>query len=207
MELFAFDIETDTSDGGGLDPRTSPIVSLAVWSPQHQVVIDGGSEADRIRRFLAVLDELSPAVAVTWNGQMFDIPYIADRAASAGIDTGFALVADRSIVAKYPPLPGHGGGYRARLRHHRHVDVAGAYRSYALGRRELGRDGWALKPVCRSLGIDMVEVDRRAIHLLAAEQNRAYNLSDARGTYLLGERLGARLEALIDQVPDMNPGA
>ena len=200
INVAGFDIETDTTIDGR-DPRVGQIVSIAVYSPGFQAVVDGGSEQERIHRFCEVLDKMPQSIVCSWNGSVFDGPYLADRARMAGIDIGFVLDPDPAINPKYAPLPGHAGGYRLRLRRHEHADMAYAYRDYALGDPSLGRAAWSLKSVCRSLGIEMIEVDRERIHELTAEQNRAYNLSDARGTYLLAERLGTGLQLWVDHVP------
>lgn len=195
--LFAFDIETDTTVNG-LDPAVAEIVSIALWSPAVSEVILGGTERERIERFAELLDAIPDGVAATWNGAVFDVPFIEDRARINGVETGFVIQADPTIIPKYDFLPGHASGYRACLRGHRHADVAYAYRGYAMD--HLGPKGWALKPVAKSLGIEMVEVDRSKIHELTREQIERYNLSDARGTYLLAERLGDRLVPYTDNV-------
>lgn len=194
---YGVDIETDTT-ANGLDPSVAEIVSIALWSPDVSEVIAGGTECERIERFVELLDSLPDGVAVTWNGSVFDVPFIEDRARMNGVATGFVLQADPAIIPKYDFLPGHTSGYRARLRRHRHADIAYAYRGYAMDHLE--PKGWSLKPVARALGIEMVEVDRARVHELSPEEVASYNLSDARGTYLLAERLGKRLASYTDNV-------
>lgn len=200
MKLYAFDIETDTTVNG-LDPQVAEIISLALWSPRLETVIDGGSEKQRISKFIDLLDSLAPGILCTWNGAVFDGPFIEARARRLGMETGFTLAEDSAIIPKYEPLPGYSFGCRLLLRNHRHADMAYAYREYALSQPQLGRRGWSLKPVCKSLGCEMVEVDRERIHLLTPEENAAYNLSDARGTYYLADRLGPAIKDWIDAVP------
>lgn len=140
MGLFAFDIETDTTVNG-LDRRVVEIISFAVYSPDVQIVIDGGTEAERIRRFCDLLDDIPPGIACSWNGGPFDGPFTSDRARMACIDSGIVLVPDPAIVPKYEFLPGHDAAYRLRLRRHRHADLAYAYQGYALDNPALGRKG------------------------------------------------------------------
>ncbi len=197
--LIGFDIETDTTING-LDPGVAEITSIAVWSPDVQTVFDQGDERGRIAGFLELLDELPPGIACSWNGCCFDGPFIESRARLVGLETGFDIVLDHRIVPKYSFLPGWDAAARLRLRGHRHADVAYAYRDYALSTPALGEKRWGLKYVAESLGIEMIRIDASQMHRYSAETRHEYNLSDSRGTYLLGAALGDGIEPWVDRL-------
>jgi len=193
MKLYALDIETDTTVDG-LDPRVAEVVTMALWGDDVELVIDGGSESKRLSALAEALSDLEPGVILTWNGQVFDLPFLASRARVNNVKLGLELQRDALIVPKYTFTPGHACGYRARWGQHAHADLAYAYKTYA------AKAGvtWSLKPVCESLGIAMVKVDASAIHLLSATLLAEYNLSDVNGTHQLGLHLGVDLAKWID---------
>jgi DNA polymerase elongation subunit (family B) len=192
--IYGLDIETDTTplaDGSarGLDPATTTIVNIAL-SVGEDVIVFRGEE----RNLLVALDRyllgLQPGLIATWNGAVFDLPFIADRADAVGVQLGLELSADRSIVPKYEFLPGHNSAYQGSWASsgsvpHAHMDVAYALKENA---RALNI-AWSLKPVARHYGLSPMEVDRTAVHLLSAEEQDAYVASDARVTAALAARL------------------
>lgn len=180
MLTVAWDIETDTSGGHGLDPNKGGIVSIAaVASNGTERYFDGPDEAAIIAGFDRAVAALpGGARLVGWNSAVFDTPFVADRARILGVPIGLTLVADDAIVPKYDPLPGHGGGYSGTWHQTTLADVAYELRPYCEA-RDLR---WSLKPFAQHLGIDVVEVDRAAIHLLSRDELRAYNLSDVHAT-------------------------
>jgi DNA polymerase elongation subunit (family B) len=192
---FGFDIETDTATSG-LDPRVSAVISIAIWSPELQVVLAGEPEWQLLFQFARLLDGMAPGVALGWNSSVFDVPFISTRAGLCGVDMGWRMVPDATIVPKYNFTPPHTTGYRVMLGRHHHADISYAYQAHAAA-LDIHN---GLKPVCRSLGIEMIEVDREHTHLLSADELAAYNLSDSRGTCLLGERLGPELEHWVDRL-------
>lgn len=196
MKLYAIDIETDTTIDG-LDPTIAEVVTMALWSDDLQAVIEGGTERSRLTELSRLLAFLEPGIVLTWNGQVFDLPFLATRARVTGVCLGLELTRDPQIVPKYDFTPGHACGYRARLGRHAHADLAYACKDYA------DRTGvtWSLKPVCESLGIPMVKVNAAAIHLLSSAALVEFNLSGVHGTHLLGTRLGPNLDDWIDALP------
>lgn len=204
--VHGVDIETDNSAGNGLDPARSQITEIAVSTPGRGagqgVVFSGESEAQILTEFETWINDTPPGVLATWNGAFFDWPFIADRVKvhrqRSGLFNRFGLRMRPAptLRPKYAPLPGHatpqnpGGGYevwwekpgRPGPAHgHRHIDVAETYREVA---DRLGVP-WSLKPVCRGLGISMVELDRQRLHQYSQAERRTYCLSDANGTRLL----------------------
>lgn len=203
MNFLALDIETDTSPvtdaekaagftARGLVPQITPVTAVAfaeeggVWVRQATV--------QRERSLLAEVDQAVAAraardpdlVLVTWNGAVFDLPFLADRARilgrAPGWFSGLVLTPDPAFVPKYDPLPGHAGGYRALWHGLKHIDLAYVVRDHA------ARHGiaWSLKPYVKAvLGLDPVEVDREAMHELSPAELDAYVASDAHVTLQL----------------------
>lgn len=141
---------------------------------------------------------------VTWNGGVFDLPFIADRSArmtgDATVGGLLALTPDPAVYVKYAPIPGHDGGYRALIDGNvRHLDLQEPFKAYA---EEHGITH-SLKPVGKHAGFDPVEVDREKMHELTMLDRWAYALSDASLTLGLARKffypLG--LSTKIDPVP------
>ena len=172
--MYGLDIETDTTMGG-LDPAKAPIVAIAIAGESRSWVFTG-SEADILRRTDLHIRSLAAGVLVTWNGARFDLPFIADRANTLGVELGLTLVADKRARSRRDPLPGHQGGYLANWHAHTHLD---AYRVY---RADVGASlgiPCGLKTLARFAGLEPVEVDRTMIHELTDDELHAYVASDA----------------------------
>ena len=179
---YALDIETDTSGGGGLDPRTSRILSVAVaGSCGASLVLDDNDE----ERLLLTLDMWlivsPPGTITTWNGAAFDMPFIEERARRLGNRTGLVCVDDPSRAPKYAPQGPRPGCVTATWYDHDHDDIAYAWQPYAADHNI----GWSLKPVARHRGLNPVEEDREKISELTSAQRCVYNLSDAETTLAL----------------------
>lgn len=193
--IYGLDIETDNTNGFGLDPRNSSITELALATAEGGHVLTADTRADEFDGVLAptqdALEALAPGLIATWNGSVFDMPFIDYRVTEhygRGL-VGPELVLDPQITPKYEPLPGYHGGYNV-LWHtetgtHTHLDVSFAYKKFA----EDNDIKWGLKPVCEALGIKMVELDRANLHQYTAAEREEYCLSDARGTRQLALRL------------------
>jgi uncharacterized protein YprB with RNaseH-like and TPR domain len=196
VPVYGLDIETDTRVDG-LDPARSAVLTVALSHAGYDEVFSGPE-----RRLLAELDdrlaELEPGVIATWNGAAFDLPFLADRAAVAGVHLGLVLRHDPSIPLRHAPLPGHAGAYRAVWHHHGHVD---AYRLY---RNDVGpalRVSCSLKSIARLVGLVPVEVDRARVHDLSREALHAYAASDARLARVLTERRWGTASRFVDRLP------
>lgn len=183
--VYALDIETlnDAARGfHGLIPARSRITEVAVSTADGGMVFNDEDELALLISLEAFLAELRPGLISTWNGAVFDLPFITDRFANYPVTHGWNLTADPQIVPKYDPLPGHVGGYSAYWlatgTHHAHLDVSHYYKRLA------SRAGvkHSLKPVCGALGIDMVEIDRENLHLYTPRERSEYALSDGYGT-------------------------
>lgn len=193
--MYALDIETDT-ELGGLDPRSVPIVAVALSGDGWTKVFDG-SERDLLVGLDAAIAALDPGVITTWNGSRFDLPFLVDRAGMAGIDLGLRLSPDPHSRSKHEPLPGHSGGYVATWFGHRHLD---AYRVYRADVGAMMHMPCGLKSLARFVGLSPVEVDRQRIHELTTEELHAYVASDAVVTRELTLRRWQTAQACIDPV-------
>ncbi|MHB1923861.1 MAG: 3'-5' exonuclease [Acidimicrobiales bacterium] len=197
---YGLDIETDTSLGG-LDPRTSPILAVALASDTGVTIIRG-PETRILREVDSLLGLLAPGVIVTWNGSGFDLPFLADRARRHGLRLGLRLSIDPGIVRFHPPLPGHAGFYRASWYGHDHLDAYLAYR--ALATEDEG--SLALKAVAARRGLSAVEVDRSRIHQLSPDDLASYVASDAGLALALARARWDETVAFLDRrppVPDL----
>ena len=191
---YGLDIETDTASGG-LDPRSSPVVAVALASDSGVTVIRG-PESRILREVDALLGVLAPGVLVTGNGSGFDLPFLSDRARRHGIALGLDLRLDPAIVRSHPPLPGHAGFYRARWHDHGHLDAYLAYRALA----EEGEGSLALKAVAARRGLNALEVDRSRIHELEAEDLATYVASDAALALVLARTRWSEVEPFLDRI-------
>lgn len=213
MTIFALDIETDTSPlteaekaagftARGLDPRITPVTAVAMHAGGNSHVLHADDSADgepalleQVGAFMigAGANRNSGGVLVTWNGSVFDLPFLADRARILGVldywYAGLDLTPDPSFAPKYDPLPGHDGGYRATWCGLPHIDIAYVDKDECLA----AGVSWSLKPWAKHLGMDPVEVDRSRMHELTREELDAYVASDARITHDLAVRHGYRL--------------
>lgn len=175
--IVALDIETT-----GLDPRTARVVAVALSSRGFEDVLTEESEPpllENLERTIAGLP--ADATLVTWNGEGFDLPFLADRYSLHGIPTSLRL-RPRNVTGKYgrPRFEATWGGRP-------HVDIAYAYRSRA---ESLGVE-WSLKPLARALGHEPIEVDRRgeSIEKMPVRLLKEYASSDARVTATLAEEV------------------
>lgn len=156
-------------------------------------------EAATIDAYVQWLTHQAPGTVSTWNGSNFDLPFIVDRAAMHGIDTGILLTPSAQRPAKYQPLPGHTSGYEASFAvdgrtRHTHIDIAYPYKSWAANRDV----AWSLKPVADALDLDPVVEARGSLSDIPVDRLLAYNLSDCRITHAAAAKLDD-LDTHVDQ--------
>jgi hypothetical protein len=199
---YALDIETT-----GLCWDSARITTFAVHGDGITAVYESSDEAQLLAQLRGLLASLAPGTVLTWNGAVFDGPFIAGRSRELGLGEWFDLVPDLSITPKYEPQP----GYEAIGLHpvfpassgakHNHVDVAYGY--WCSWAAEHGVH-WGLKPVATAAGVDVIEVDRASMDDLTPPERMAYCLSDVVATYRLDEiaRADNRLEKVSSKCPD-----
>lgn len=198
--FYALDIETDTEGGPnhGLDPRLGGITTVALTVEAGRVKVfdldSEGSEEGILNALDQTLEALAPGIIVTWNGSVFDFPFIAARASRLGLTLPLKMEFSSLIPVKYQPVPGFLGGYKVAWGAHAHVDVQTAYRAQA----EAEGIPWSLKPIGRANGFDPIEVDRAKMHLLTRNEERAYAGSDVSLTRNLA--LEARAKGILPAI-------
>jgi len=197
--LYGLDIETDTA-AGGLDPRLSRIIAVAVAAPDRDIVLTGAEPG-----LLADLDQLvsglASGVLVTWNGASFDLPYLADRARRCGTRLALTLALDPSLPTR-TPLPGHEGSYRGVWYGHRHLD---AYRVYRNDLKRFLDVSCSLKSVAQLLGLPTTAVDAARVHELTNDELVAYVASDARLAQAAAMARWPTAAPFVDPDPDRHP--
>lgn len=211
VALYALDIETDTSPVSdeersrgftvrGLDPRVTRVVALSVATRSDDGVLVAkvwnGNEPDILVATQNWLAAQRPGLIVTWNGSVFDLPFVDSRARQLGVDLDLELTPDPRIIPKYQSTPGYEGGYSATWAGHRSVDVAYAVREAA----DRANITWSLKPFARWIGLDPVEVNRGKIHELSPAELDEYVASDALVTHLVAEK---EHPLLVKAYPDL----
>lgn len=122
-----------TGEIPAVDPRHSIVIRAVVSTAAGDEVFDG-DEVQLLEELDRLLARLEPGILATWNGAIFDLPYLADRAGARAVHLGLRLAADPRRRFGGETLPGHRTSYRAAWHRHRHLDVASLYRS---GRRPL----------------------------------------------------------------------
>jgi len=191
--LYAFDIETT-----GLDWRKNRITTFAIYG-EGVAIVEEDEELALLDKMHDAFAALPCGIVVTWNGAVFDGPFVYSRVREWTPDADWPLLMeDSSIKPKYEPQPGFRQiGYHpffpaADGLLHRHSDIAyGYWRSWADARG----CRHSLKPVAKANGIDVIEVDREHMESLSTEERKAYCLSDVRATYELAMLARARREA------------
>lgn len=194
--IYGLDIETDTTIDG-LDPAVAPVVTVALSTADGDEVLAGPER----ELFLALdrrLAELPAGIVATWNGAVFDLPFLADRAARMGLVGGLRLRFDPTISLRRRPLRNHPGAYRGRWYGHGHID---GYRLYRTDLRRVLDVSCSLKSVARLVGLTPVEVDRARIHALDGAALAAYVASDARLARILVERRWPGAARFVDDMP------
>lgn len=194
--FYALDIETDTTVNG-LDPREAAVVAVAVSCSDGRSFVFSGPEKNLLTELEAFVGTLEPGVLITWNGSVFDLPFLVDRFRLNGVETSLFIKMDPTVLVKYQPLPGHQGGYRARWAEHVHCDVSPIFLDTA---RRLGVRH-ALKPVARAvLDVEPIEVDRSRIHQLTEQELKAYATSDTDITLALASLKRREVAAGVDRI-------
>lgn len=178
--LYALDIETTD-----LAWPSARITTVAIDNPQVSFVLEDSDEARLIRHLAGHLGDLPAGTVCTWNGAVFDGPFLAGRTGALGLDKWFELAPDPCIVPKYEPQPGFAPvGHHPILpatggQVHDHLDVAYRWGDWATANGVR----WSLKAVARAVGVEVIEVDRAHMDGLSVAERMAYNLSDVVATY------------------------
>lgn len=184
--IIGFDIETDTSTGG-LDPRSSAVVAVALSGDLGDEVVLG-EERDILERADHRIAEFGPGLLVTWNGAGFDLPFIEHRARMLGLELGLRTTEDPVRRSRREPAR---SAVRALWHGLVHLD------GYQLYRADVGHTlglSCGLKPLARLIGLSPVELDRTTLHTQEPDEVAQYVASDARiAAELVRRRMPAAL--------------
>lgn len=185
---YGLDIEINAGDGV-VDPVTAAVTKIAVSAGRSDVAFVG-SETEILRGVNDYLNTLAPGVLATWNGSIFDLPFIADRARIVGIELDLVLVADPNGRMGRQPLPGHRGSHKARWGEHRHLDTYRLHGSHGSGWGHLV--GRARR---QSQAVNTNDLLNEALHANA--------VNDARLARVLAERRGVAALRVLDRIEDL----
>lgn len=148
------------------------------------------SAVDKFVKSLALTSPRDPDAKrmdlLTWNGAGFDLGFVLRRAELLNTPLGLKATGHLPGFAKYPdthgrPVPLLDASWWGLP----HRDIAYEYQDLCVASGE----PWALKPVSRARGIEVIELERARMDMYANAEITAYALSDARATYLLTELL------------------
>jgi len=158
-------------------------VAVAVSTAEQDFVLQG-EELQILTELELLIYSLAPGVLITWNGNNFDLPFIAERARRTGIQLGLRF--GPAEPTRWTRTP-HARPYSCSWGRHRHLD---GYQLYRADVARLFKISCGLKSLSRLLGFEPVEVDRKKIHLLSEQEMHDYVASDAR---LARELVGLRM--------------
>ena len=99
--LYGFDIETT-----GLRWDQAKITTFAIYGADVSVVHEDDDEEALLHALLSAFNELDPGTVVTWNGAIFDGPFVAGRLMEHILYGSFRLAPNFAITPKYEPQPG-----------------------------------------------------------------------------------------------------
>lgn len=196
--IYGIDIEIDTRSGL-LDPAVAPVRTVALCGRSFDEVFTG-DERVLLRDLDRRLRSLAPGVLATWNGGVFDLPFLAERAALVGVELDLRLQLDRRLTFHRRPLPGHAGAYRGAWGEHGHLDT---FRLYG----QSGPSPWtSLRTIGRLLGLSAPGGPADRTHDLLSEAFNAHAASDSRLARVLAERRWSTAHRLVDRLdPDPAP--
>ena len=199
-DAFAFDIESDTSEGHGLQPHRAPVTELVLTTKDETIVLSG-DEKHILQGFADFMNRQErPMTAFGWNSRSFDIPYLHLRARVHDLD-GWALqLADSDVPAPYSPT----GGFRhaQRMRWctpggvvHYDEDLMLTYSE------QRGVRSARLKDSAEEHGMTPVRVDREKLHELSQAERDEYVCSDGLATlHLVGVTRRHQAQAAMQEV-------
>lgn len=211
VRRLQFDLETT-----GLDPRASRIFMIAVRDPEGRTqVIEAGvpgdqSEADLIRRLVALVAAADPDVIENHNLQGFDLPFLDQRARVLGVPLALGRIGPPGLRSR-AARRGTGSEAEARRRvrfivpGRELIDTLDAVRRYDFSTREL--PGHGLKAVARHLGIagpgrEVIRGDQIfATYASDPDRVRRYAVADVEEVAALARMLGGAAFALARMAP------
>lgn len=130
LKLLAFDLETFAPKGRFSDPKKDPILMISIADEKESLVLSWSkemqhlkgvkvyeSEKEMIKSFKEIVVEKSPDVIITYNGDLFDFPYIKERARN------FSIKLEIGAGKTEPKIVRKGTENAAKLKGVQHVDA------------------------------------------------------------------------------------
>lgn len=153
LDFFALDIETDNSDGGGLDPGIGQITAIALLGKDwlwHQQASSEQMERAMLVQFADALVWSNRPIIATWNGGAFDFPFLTQRMEHHGVGVPWVLSDRTDREPKYAPTPPYDAVQNVDPVMLHHVDLAYFFGPEWCERHECK---WGLKYVADQLGL------------------------------------------------------
>lgn len=196
--VVVYDIETDNSQGFGLDPYRSSITQVAVSDPASTVVLDSQTlDEVYILEGIARLFDLvarEDLVLGGWNNFGFDNSFVAVRmVANKDALRALGVQVPDSVEEMLEPVPtlkakyDVAGGFehpqkiRWQGKTLEQFDVSYDFQQYAADNGVKH----SLKPVAEHLGVRILDVDRTRLHDYDLETRTAYAAGDTVMTLFL----------------------
>lgn len=205
LKLLAFDIETLYHEGEEFGKGPIIMISYAdeeeakviTWKkidlPYVEVV---SSEREMIKRFLKIIREKDPDIIITYNGDSFDLPYLAKRAEKLGIK----LTIGRD--GSEPKMQRIGDMTAVEVKGRIHFDL------YHVIRRTINLPTYTLEAVYEAIfgkpkeKVYADEIAKAWETGEGLERVAKYSMEDAKATYELGKEffpMEAQLSRLVGQ--------
>ncbi|MFP3380187.1 DNA polymerase [Bacillus sp. SIMBA_069] len=205
LKLLAFDIETLYKEGEEFGKGPIIMISYAdeeeakviTWKkidlPYVEVV---SSEREMIKRFLKIIREKDPDIIITYNGDSFDLPYLAKRAEKLGIK----LTIGRD--GSEPKMQRIGDMTAVEVKGRIHFDL------YHVIRRTINLPTYTLEAVYEAIfgkpkeKVYADEIAKAWETGEGLERVAKYSMEDAKATYELGKEffpMEAQLSRLVGQ--------
>src|SRR2546426_1027775 len=104
-ELRETKVEVEVEREGRIARNTDTIRSVKLTSREEEIVIERGSEGEKILEVVKALEELDPDLVLTEEGDTFLLPYLIKRAENNGLSERFFLDRDKTRLT----LPSRAG--------------------------------------------------------------------------------------------------
>jgi DNA polymerase elongation subunit (family B) len=210
--IYALDIETDNSEGKGLDPSEAAVVSWSLVGPDRTIFQSSEIEDDLLFALVYAMHDLPDrGIVATWNGGAFDFPFLTVRMKAIGVPTLWQLADREDRQPKYEPTPPFNGVCRVLFRRDNlhHLDVAYLFDHHVA---DLYGTSWSLKPIAEHLkmtdsAITQLNVAGVDASMQTAPRLAAYNTHDSWITKKLADYAVGVLAAANQFGPQLDSSA
>ncbi|MFA5307721.1 MAG: 3'-5' exonuclease, partial [Candidatus Babeliales bacterium] len=188
--LFGWDCETITT-GLSPDSQTDTIDSIATWGEKQSeraFFYNKGKPKETILEFIEHFKSIDPDVPTDFNGRFYDYPVLIQNCNRFGIkcdigrNGGIPYVLKNEFEKRGKGQTEHTIMLNGRVPFDIDKETRNDYVLTIAGLKNRG-----LKEVARHFKLNPIEVDYSKMQELSYSELEAYNLSDARCTYELGQ--------------------